>query len=163
MMVVSFTGHRKFDYEASYSTLVECVKRLYNGRSEPLIFLSGMADGFDLAAAEAVLELREEVGGGVELHAIIPYRGHIKSMNEQAQRRYQLVVDCADCVVYLEDRYSHGVFFRRNDYLVEHANKMIAYYDRVSKGGTGYTVKRALRKSIEVENIHPDPQLDLFR
>ncbi len=163
-MVIAFTGHRTFDYSLCYSTLVGAVESLCGDGRSARIFMSGMADGFDLAAAEAVLDIRDRLGEGaeVELHAIIPYRGDDLRMVGDVRRRYHRVVERADRVVYLEDRYSHGVFYRRNDYLVDNADLVVAFYDRSSRGGTAYTVKRATKQRVVVENIYPKQQLELF-
>ena len=56
----AFTGHRRYDGECD-DALRAVVRELY-GRGFR-VFWSGMALGFDLAAAEAVLALRGELPG----------------------------------------------------------------------------------------------------
>ena len=68
---VAFTGHRTYRGAAA-DALRRTVGELYARGFRN--FLSGMAVGFDLAAAEAVLELRERVPG-VRLVAAVPFRG----------------------------------------------------------------------------------------
>lgn len=63
-VTVAFTGHRTYRGEAG-DALRRAVVRLY-GRGFRT-FLSGMAVGFDLAAAEAVLELRDGAAGRASL------------------------------------------------------------------------------------------------
>ena len=68
---VAFTGHRTYRGAAA-DALRRTVGELYARGFRN--FLSGMAVGFDLAAAEAVLELRERAPG-VRLVAAVPFRG----------------------------------------------------------------------------------------
>ena len=42
----------------------------------------------------------------------------------------------------------------RNNYLVDHASLLVAWYDG-SPGGTRHTVSRALRRGLEFVNLHP--------
>lgn len=57
---VAFTGHRTYCGEAS-AALAAAIRGLHAHGFRT--FLCGMAVGFDLAAAEAVLELRDSLPG----------------------------------------------------------------------------------------------------
>ena len=128
----AFTGHRSYCGEAD-PLLAETVRALY-GRGYRN-FLSGMAEGFDLAAAEVVLSLRKELSD-LRLVCVLPYSDHPAHRPSALQSRYQ----------------------RGNDYLVDHASYLVAWYDG-SVGGTQYTVRRAHAAHLPVENLWPDPQL----
>lgn len=158
-MVIAFTGHREYDHTQHHDSLRERLIEQLEKSDHEITTLSGMADGFDLSAAETILELRNE-GWPIKLHAVVPYRGHEKMI--KAQRVYQEVLSAADRVIILEDHYSYGVFLRRNNYLVDNADLVIAYYNNGKKGGTAYTVKRAIKRGISIENIYPQEQLSLF-
>ena len=43
---------------------------------------------------------------------------------------------------------------RRDRYMVEHASRLIAYFNGIPKGGTFYTVNEAKRQGVMVENIY---------
>ena len=60
----------------------------------------------------------------------------------------------AEEVVVLSGIYFRKLFFRRNDYLVNHSCGIVAYYDGKPKGGTFYTVKKAQAKSLLVINLY---------
>ena len=113
-----------------------------------------MACGFDLAAAEAVLALRGECAG-MELVAVVPFAGQPESFSDADKRRYADVLTAADRTVVLADSYSRGCYYRRNDYLVDHAVRVVAWYIR-RNSGTGYTVRRARHQGIEVLNLYED-------
>ncbi len=158
-MTIAFTGHRNFDHSDLKIPLIEVIKRYIT--EEETIFLSGMAIGFDLAAAEAVISLSREFKN-IQLICVVPYADQSKFFSESDRARYSGVLESADEVVILESEYSKMVFHHRNDYLVESADMIIAYYDRAGKGGTAYTVRRAKQKRVALLNLYPEAQLSLF-
>ncbi len=118
---VAFTGHQDYDGSAD-GILRAAVYRLWSEGFR--FFLSGMACGFDLAAAEAVLALRGECAG-MELVAVVPFAGQPDSFSDADKRRYADVLAAADRTVVLADSYSRGCYYRRNDYLVDHAVRVV--------------------------------------
>lgn len=102
---VAFTGHQDYDGRAD-GILRAVVYRLWSEGFR--FFLSGMACGFDLAAAEAVLALRGECAG-MELVAVVPFAGQPESFSDADKRRYADVLTAADRTVVLADSYSRDV------------------------------------------------------
>ena len=147
-ITVAFTGHRTYD--GSIDEAVEnAVRRLYDRGFR--VFLTGMAAGFDLSAGECVARLKA-VLPGLQLHCVVPFAGHRSSMSGDAGRRYDRLLDVADEVTTLAIRYDSRVYHRRNDFLVENSSAVIAYFDG-RKGGTEYTVRRAVSMGLEVDNL----------
>lgn len=151
---VAFTGHRTYRGEAA-AALHAVVRRLYGRGCRT--FLCGMAAGFDLAAAEAVLCCREELPD-VRLVAVIPFEGQESRFSAADRERYARVRAAADSEVVLLPAYRPGCYARRNDYLVDRASVVVAWYDG-SPGGTHYTVRRALRRGREVVGLCPSSPL----
>lgn len=148
LITASFTGHR--DYDSSYNDcLRECIRQLYNEGYR--IFLCGMARGFDLAAGEAVIDAKSEFAD-IRLRCVIPYFGHEKSFSQSDRERYRQLTERADGVVTLADRYQAGAYHFRNDYLVDNASTIVAYYNG-TKGGTHYTLHRAVKRGLRIHNI----------
>ena len=88
----AFTGHRRYDGECD-DALRAVVRELY-GRGFR-VFWSGMALGFDLAAAEAVLALRER-RPDVTLEAAIPCEEQDRRWTHGLSERYdRLLAECA--------------------------------------------------------------------
>ena len=56
-------------------------------------------------------------------------------------------------MVCLSETYFDGCFLRRNDYMLERASHIIAYYNGEPKGGTFYTCRRAKRMNLEITNL----------
>ena len=153
---VAFTGHRTYDNSAS-ERLSDAVRSLYTEAYRT--FLSGMAAGFDLAAAETVIALRAELPD-IRLVCVIPFAGQPERFSAQTRSRYERIVARADLVLTLAPRYAPDVYFRRNDFLVDNSSAVIAYFSG-AKGGTAYTVRRAVHKLSRITNIWRSPQQDL--
>lgn len=147
---VAFTGHRTYRGAAA-DALRRTVGELYARGFRT--FLSGMAVGFDLAAAEAVLELRERAPG-VRLIAVIPFYGQEKRFSPADRERFRRVLAEAAETVELSPVYHRGCYAVRNNFLVDNARVLVAWYDG-SPGGTRYTVRRALGRGLEVVNLCP--------
>ena len=201
LTTVAFTGHRTYNNEAA-AALRATVGELYACGFRT--FLCGMAVGFDLAAAEAVLACRDSGIGtvlppesyasrpfsasgfspasanypnypdfsdspdspdshsprnpmpGLRLVAVIPFRGQESRFSAADRERFRRVLDAADRSVTLSPSYHAGCYAVRNNYLVDHAALLVAWYDG-SPGGTHYTVRRALARGLEFVNLHSHP------
>ena len=226
LTTVAFTGHRTYGGQAA-TALRATVGELYARGFRT--FLCGMAMGFDLAAAEAVLACRDSQTAsalspaaasaaafpsaaasaavppasvlypaaasaaafpsvaasaavppasafspavdsvsaffpephsphtpmpGLRLVAVIPFRGQESRFPAADRERFRRVLAAADHSVTLSPSYHAGCYAVRNNYLVEHAALLVAWYDG-SPGGTHYTVRRALGRGLEFINLHP--------
>ena len=228
LTTVAFTGHRTYGGQTA-TALRATVGELYARGFRT--FLCGMAMGFDLAAAEAVLACRDSQTAsalspaaasaaafpsaaasaavppasvfspaaasaaafpsvaasaavppasafspavdsvsaffpephsphtpmpGLRLVAVIPFRGQESRFPAADRERFRRVLAAADHSVTLSPSYHAGCYAVRNNYLVEHAALLVAWYDG-SPGGTHYTVRRALGRGLEFINLHPHP------
>ena len=228
LTTVAFTDHRTYGGQAA-TALRATVGELYARGFRT--FLCGMAMGFDLAAAEAVLACRDSQTAsalspaaasaaafpsaaasaavppasvlspaaasaaafpsvaasaavppasafspavdsvsaffpephsphtpmpGLRLVAVIPFRGQESRFPAADRERFRRVLAAADHSVTLSPSYHAGCYAVRNNYLVEHAALLVAWYDG-SPGGTHYTVRRALGRGLEFINLHPHP------
>lgn len=154
---ISFTGHRSYQGEAD-AQLHHTLRQLYNDGYTR--FLCGMAWGWDLAAAEAVIELRKEYGE-ITLIAVEPYAEFRRLFHGKDLEQYNRVVESADEVVVVSEQGGDAAFRMRNDYLVENAAIVVAWFDGLPRGGTAYTVRRARHSHLPVINLMPNPQLSL--
>ncbi|GAB6118959.1 SLOG family protein [Dysgonomonas termitidis] len=154
LKTIAFTGHRMNRIRIEKQELSGLITAavIYFYLKGYKVFLTGMAEGLDLIAAEEVLKIKEHYPD-IELHCIIPFAGQSDRMNPEDKLRYNAILSAADYEIYLSEKYYDGCFLRRNDYLVDNSTQLIAYYDNVPKGGTYYTVKNALRKGLEVFNL----------
>ena len=157
-----FTGHRPdklpFGGREQHPDCLELKERLAGEiiamREQGITrFLSGMALGTDLWAAEAVLRLKQR-DPGVALVAVIPFTGQASRWSPRNRRRYEAVLAQADETVLIRPYYTSGCMFERNRFLVEHAAHMIAVYDG-TPGGTAYTVGYARQLERHIVLIDP--------
>lgn len=152
---VAFTGRRSYRDQAA-ELLPVTLDALY--RRGYRRFLNGMAAGFDLAAAEAVLNF-QAVRPDVDLVCVVPFPDHPCRFSATDRARYDAVLSRAAEVIYTGERYTPDCYARRNDFLVDHASYVVAYFEGTPSGGTYYTVRRAHRQHLPVENLFPDNQL----
>ena len=121
---VAFTGHRTYCGEAS-DALRQMLEALYDRGFRT--FLSGMAVGFDLAAAEAVLELCRQ-RDGVRLVAAVPFLGQENRFSPADRERFRSVLAAAAETVVLSPVYHRGCYAVRNNYLTDNARVLVAWY-----------------------------------
>ena len=116
-------------------------------------FLSGLALGFDMIAAEIVLSLREKYPW-IRLIVVIPFDGQADRWTEAQRRRREAIIERSDKVVRISHAYDRGVFFRRNHYMVNAADLVLAAFDG-QPGGTAQTVEYAHRQGVKVVRLPP--------
>lgn len=121
-------------------------------------FISGMSTGFDLWAAECVLNLRNSYE--ITLICAIPFEDQAKHFSHDWKRRYNAVLLRADQVFILSTTYHHGCYAERNQYMVNHASHLICYHNGKS-GGTAQTIRFAERAALSIVNL-ADPQTKLL-
>ena len=132
----AFTGHRELPQDFSYSSLKKQVERLIlDGVS---VFYVGMARGFDLMAAKAVISLKKKYPQ-VKMIACIPFYNQEKYYTPLEKRRYASYLKKADEQAVLSEHYKKGCLHERNRYMADRADVLVALL-RENTGGTAYTV-----------------------
>lgn len=156
------TGHRDIpDEQVSHikkSLEQEIDRAISDGFS---CFISGFADGVDLLFAGIVAE-RITKNPALKLIAAIPYRRRLDTL-QKSERTKALIDLCTEIYVAAED-YRPSVYAKRNRYMVDRSECVIAVYDGREKGGTvgtirlAHTMKKELRE-ITVGKLHIPSQL----
>ena len=111
-----------------------------------------MANGFDLIAAEEVLNAKK-IFPYIQLKAVISFRGLENRYTEADKQCYYNILAQADEVIILQDEYSDGCFLRRNNYLLNKAAYLVVFYDSTPTGGTAYTLRHAIEQKIQFLNV----------
>jgi len=150
---VCFTGHRPYKLGAPENTVKELLKNEIILAIEDgfTTFITGMAQGVDIWAAEIVLSLREN-NEALRLVCACPYEGYEKTWNESWRRRYNSILEKADFVKYVCSCYSKPCFQIRNEWMVDHSARVIAAWNG-QPSGTKNTVYYAYCNQVEVRNI----------
>ena len=154
---VAFTGHRSCklkvvdgDLFASDLSLEEKLEIEIKNAIDCgyTTFLSGMAEGFDMLAAECVLRLKRDYPS-ISLISVIPFRNQNKNFSQVDKERYRTIIESSCSSIILNDNYFIGCYNVRNDFLIDNSSLMITNFNG-TKGGTEYTVKRAIKRSRKI-------------
>lgn len=159
-MKICVTGHRPnklYGYDITTSKYIKLKDKfkellIQNSCTEAI---TGMALGADMVFAIAVLELKNQ-GYDIKLHCAIPCRNHSYKWTKAYQDLYNYILKKADIVKLVTDEdYKPWLMQKRNEYMVDIADKVIAVWDG-SKGGTYNCVKYAEKKDKEIIRIVPE-------
>lgn len=120
-------------------------------------YINGAAVGFDMMAAEVVLELKKKYPS-IKLITAIPFMGQELKYSKVDKKRYQHIIESSDSKVLIwEGGFSNIAYHKRNDYLIANSSTIIAYSNGVGKG-TKSTVEKAQKKGLEIINIFDELQ-----
>lgn len=157
---VCFTGYRtskilstskNTDAISSIKTRIE--EAVYKLLEEGYVsFATGMADGFDLLAAEVMLKIKE-THKNIQLIAVIPFKGQQYRYSDSNKQLYETILSNSDLVIYTSEYYHDRAFLDRNDFLLANSRAMICYYNGL-RGGTMYTYNRALAQNHRIINTY---------
>ncbi len=150
-----FTGHRpqylkrpeddiKVDLENSILAAV---------RAGCHTFISGMAYGVDIWAAEIVIRMKDQFPDmNLHLIAVIPFAGFDEPWNEEWRRRYRALLSRAEYVKVMAPCFSKEAYQKRNEWMVNHSVRVIAVYNG-QPGGTRNTVCYARRNNVPIQYL----------
>ena len=147
-----FTGHRDIPEqeldEIKKRTRTAIIALIEKG---VIYYGAGGARGFDTIAAETVLELKKDYPQ-IKLILVLPCPEQTKGLKEDERRRYRIIMEKADKIVFISDHYYRGCMHVRNRYLVNNSTCCICYLTQ-NKGGTIYTVNYAKLHNLALINV----------
>lgn len=149
-----FTGHRPEKLQAPETLVIEKLDAAIGEaiRSGYRIFISGMAKGVDIWAAELVLRYRE-TNPQIQLVCAVPYPGFGLRWRQEWRSRFLNIIQAADAVHYISQCASYGVYQARNIWMVDRSSLIISVYNG-SKGGTRNTLAYAKKRaSCTIQNL----------
>ena len=113
----------------------------------------GGAVGFDMLAAEYLLDLREHQEHQLKLVSVLPWPGwrDTDDWTDELREREEKILRASDKVVYVGREYKKSIFLERDRRLVDEAAYCVSYCHRV-RTGTAYTVRYALDHGVRVYN-----------
>lgn len=157
---VCFSGHRPEKLLSEYCNIAEIEEEIKN-LLRPVIsksiedgytsFITGMARGFDVWAADVVLEEKEK-SPSIRLICAIPFLGFDKKRSHTEQLHYRYILRKSDYVQVVSPFYNPSCFQKRNKFMVDNSSRLISAYNG-SGGGTYNTIAYANSKDLEVINI----------
>lgn len=104
-------------------------------------------------AAEIVLDLKARYPD-LQLECAIPYEEQAMRWTNPLRERYYDIASNCDKETMLQTHYSSGCFQRRNRYMVDQADIVLAVWDG-QPSGTGSTVRYAMKRGKQIYRIDP--------
>lgn len=155
------TGHRPqgfpfkygIDKQKQYAYLQALAKKIELAIIDYgiLNFISGMAVGADLDFAEIVLTLREKYP--ITLECAIPCQNQTLKWSDKDKLRYDDILKRADEINLISKRYTPECMLKRNRYMVNKSELVIAVFNGIERGGTWYTINYAKKNNKKIEMI----------
>lgn len=145
MSVIGVTGHRTFLHSSQAITHVARALLTELGATE---VITGMALGFDQLVAELCVEM------GIPFIAAIPCKDQEKLWSPVQQERYHELLNKAARVVMVDDgEYAPWKMQKRNQWIVDHSERMVSYWNGSKEGGTANCLRYAKHVKRQVEFI----------
>ena len=163
MIVCAFTGHRPKSFPWKYNEADQnCValKKVLAEQITALVddgvtgFISGMALGTDLWAAQIVLDLREK-NPSLKLYCALPCKDQEKKWPADKQALYHSILKQANDIHLESKNYTPDCMLNRNRYMVDHSSILLAVYNGAYRSGTGMTVRYAESEHRRIILINP--------
>ena len=150
-MRMALTGHRpqRLGYDTNnYSTadwlkLINWLALEIKANNVTDVYC-GMADGCDIAYGIAALGLKDD-GYPVKLHCVLPCKNYNSS-----NFWYKDLKTFSDEWIELSDEFYKGCDNVRDQYMVDHSDKLFAVWDGNKSGGVWSTIRKAQKKGIDI-------------
>ncbi len=116
------------------------------------IFYCGMAMGFDIISAEAVLYFKQKFPE-IKLICAVPFENQENAYSSEWKKRYNSVLAQSDEVTVLSKEYHNGCYQNRNKFMVDNSDYVVTWYDG-QKGGTRNTLVYAEKQMRYIINLN---------
>lgn len=156
MTIIAITGHRPSSINKSYNlehdnwnwTRQELRAAFELHDADRVI--TGMALGVDQLAAQVA------IAEGIPFTAAIPFDGQEGRWPEESQELYNDLLLAADDVVFVsEPPYAAWKLHKRNEWMIDNSDMLVAVWNGDKKGGTANAVRYGLKTFEQVWRIDP--------
>jgi len=153
---IAGTGHRPQSYPGGYSSIDENTATMRKAISEEidkldekdLSIISGMAQGFDWALAQVAIEK------DIPLICAVPCRGQENKWPKPTQDAYKEIIAKAVHVEYISEYYAPWVMQKRNIWMTDNCDLLLACWNRGKSGGTFNCIKYAMKNEVKISNLY---------
>jgi uncharacterized phage-like protein YoqJ len=156
-MKIAFTGHRPprlggYVPNSLHYKCKQAINEIYDSHiaDDSFEVISGMAQGIDLWAAEAALDR------GIHLVAALPYKGMGERWPTQDKTKLFELLERANRTHIVCAKYSKISYVVRDKWMVDHCEKLYAFWDGQKTGGTWITLNYAMKNGVDYEIIRTD-------
>lgn len=148
-----FTGHRPEKLHSNETAVCTVLSNAIDAAISDgyRTFITGMARGVDIWAAEIVLARRAQ-NQDIRLICALPHPDFEKRWSAHWQARYNAILQQADLVREICPAYSKASYQIRNEWMVDHSARVIAIFNGAT-GGTANTIAYAERHGVEVRRF----------
>ena len=148
-----FTGHRPDKMELGEKEIKPLLEKAIDDAISNgfITFITGMAMGTDIWAAEIVLD-KKKTNKKLHLICALPHPGFENRRSMTEKMRFNKIIQRADLVKEINDHYFNGCYQVRNKWMVDKSNLVIAVFNGY-KSGTKNTVDYAVSKNIKIDNV----------
>jgi uncharacterized phage-like protein YoqJ len=145
-----FTGHRPEKLHSDEAAVCTVLSNAIDAAISDgyRTFITGMARGVDIWAAEIVLA-RKADNPEIRLICALPHPDFEKRWSAAWQARFRAILQQADLVKTICPEFSMASYQTRNEWMVDHSARVIAIYNGTS-GGTAKTIAYAEKHGVEV-------------
>ena len=145
-----FTGHRPEKLHKPEEQIKKALERAILQAVDDgfVTFISGMARGVDIWAAEIVLDMRRD-NPELRLICALPHPNFEQSWRMDWRNRYNAIRAAADLERTISPVYSKAAYQKRNVWMVDHSALVIAVFNGES-GGTLNTIRYAQQNQVEI-------------
>lgn len=176
LQTCAITGHRPTRFKWKYDENNNGCKRLKKRMRDQFVLLYekgvrqfwvGGALGVDMWAGEILLRLKEQPEyNEIKLMVALPFEGHDAGWDERSKKRLSFLIQHSEKTVVVGEKGQAPEisYRRRNEYMVDQADCLLAVYDndRSIRSGTGMTVACAKKAAKSIIFIHPDTAKESF-
>lgn len=157
-LIIAGTGHRpdKLGGYGPHTTLrVLRFAEAYLREAKPTIVISGMAQGWDMAMAQAAINL------SIPFWAYVPFEGQEQVWPSATKLYYKELLRRAEHVVVCSSGgYRPAAMHHRNQRMIDDCDHLVALWDG-SQGGTSNAVTYAIFSAKPYTNLWPQYLLEL--
>lgn len=159
------TGHRPRGFPWNYHdtgcdehqeylyTLLQKIKTLIE-KYGCTHFISGLAIGADTDFVTLCLDLRDKQYPNITVEGAIPCPNQDAKWTTSDRRKYQELLMRLDKVTQVSDHYTAACFQKRNEYMIDHSDIVIAVWNGEQKGGTFNSIRYAKKTNKQISFIY---------
>ena len=155
-MIIGITGHRNASLGCGYAEpnpmldwIGEQISNVFD-ELKPEKVISGMALGTDQVAVRVCIK------NNIKFVAAIPFLSQEKTWPTKSQEEYRRLVDlAAEKVIVCQGYYAPWKMFKRNEFIVDSCDLLLAVFNQINKGGAFQCVEYAKSKDKEIRIINP--------
>ncbi len=155
------TGHRPQSFPWDYDNDASAREKYFaamKAEAEQLVqmgynyFISGGAIGVDMDFADIILELKK-TNPDLQLEIAVPCANQDRKWKMPFKERYKRILYCADKVTVISEFFTRWCMQRRNEYMVDKSDLVVAFWNGTEKGGTFNTIKYARKKNKNIKYL----------